>query len=66
MENNKPKGQVIKDAQRKFALSKSPDAYIISVHIRNMMATYGEEQVRSVLALFLPKASNKSKKASGE
>jgi len=58
---NQKQGQVIKDAQNLFALSNSPDACIISMHIRNMMATYGQEQVRSVLSLFLPQVPNKAK-----
>lgn len=45
---------VIKSEKREFALANEPQAYVISVHIRNMMATYGEEYVRSVMKeLFL-------------
>ena len=40
--------------KREFGLESSPDAYIISVHIRNMMATMGEEYVRAIITeLFL-------------
>lgn len=45
---------VIKSEKREFELANKPQAYVISVHIRNMMATYGEEYVRSVMKeLFL-------------
>lgn len=43
-----------------FGLEHSPDAYVISVHMRNMMATYGDKFVLSVVAeLFLKQAATK-------
>lgn len=66
MKNNKQEGTVIK-SQEKFGLNESPDAYVISVHIQNMMATFGEERTRSIIQeLFLTKVPKKTKKASGE
>lgn len=67
MKNNKQDGKVIQ-AQEKFKLSDSPDAYVISVHIQNMMATFGEERTRSIIKeLFLTEAPKKQRKqASGE
>jgi hypothetical protein len=55
--------------KREFGLENSPDAYIISVHVQNMMATFGEEYVRSILKeLFLTPAAKprKSKKVGNE
>lgn len=47
--------------KREFGLESSPDAYIISVHIRNMMATMGEEYVRAIITeLFLPRPAKQS------
>ena len=64
--NNDQKNNVIQ-AQDKFHLSESPDAYVISVHIQNMMASFGEERVRSIIKeLFLTKAPKKTRKAVGE
>ena len=63
---NDQKNNVIQ-AQEKFHLSESPDAYVISVHIRNMMAAYGEERVRSIIKeLFLTETPKKAKKVVGE
>lgn len=53
--------------KREFGLESSPDAYIISVHVQNMMATFGEEYVRSILKeLFLTPAKKRSNKAANE
>lgn len=67
MKKNNQNQKVI-PSNYKFKLSNSPHAYIISVHIRNLMYTYGEEYVREVMrTLFLAEDSNKkAKKASGE
>lgn len=49
----KQDGKVIQ-AQAKFALNDSPDAYVIGLHMRNMMSVYGEERVLSIIKeLFL-------------
>jgi hypothetical protein len=68
MKNNKQEEGKVIQAQDKFNLSDSPDAYIISVHIQNMMASFGEERTRSIIKeLFLTEAPRKTKKkASGE
>lgn len=54
--------------QCKFKLSNSPQSYIISMYIRNLMCTYGEEYVREIMRiLFLSECSGKvEKKAFGE
>jgi hypothetical protein len=65
----KKDNQKVIQSQDRFALSDSPDAYVISLHIRNMMATFGEEYVRDVIrTLFLGEESVKTtrKKAYGE
>jgi hypothetical protein len=63
-------GKLIKDIRGRFTLSNKVEAYIISVHIRNLMATYGEEDVLSVIAaLFMPPSTapkRKKTKVSGE
>lgn len=51
-----------------FGLENSPNAYIISVHVQNMMATMGEQYVRDVITeLFLKevKPTKKRKVANG-
>ena len=59
------KGQLIK-SKREFGLESSPDAYVISIHVRNMMATYGEEYVRSILKeLFLTEQKPKGQPSKG-
>jgi len=48
------------DAREKFNLSESPEAYIISLHIGNMIATYGEKQVLEIIReLFLAEQPGK-------
>jgi len=40
--------------KREFALKNNPTAYIISVHMRNIMATYGAELTKNIVSeLFL-------------
>jgi hypothetical protein len=61
------KSNLIK-AQDRFGFKHDPDAYIISVHIRNMMATFGEERTLFMIKeLFFTGASKKGtdKKVSG-
>lgn len=57
-----------KRQNKKFALMDSPDAYVVSVHMRNMMATYGEARVKDIVKeLFLQEArKTKRKSAVGE
>lgn len=60
----KKEGKLI-EARERFSLSKEPDAYIISVHIQNLMATYGEVYVKEMIKdLFFTerKTVNKNKK----
>lgn len=48
-----------------FKLDEKVDAYIISLHVRNLMATYGEQEVREIIkVLFLEdkKQGNKTKR----
>lgn len=66
---NKKPHNIITSETREFLLTNKPIVYIISVHIHNMMATYGEEYVRSVIKeLFLteqPKRKNQKIVANG-
>lgn len=55
------------DSKKKFALSENPVDYILSVHVRNLMATYGEEKVRqSMKDLFLTETKKNKKQAVGQ
>lgn len=46
--------------KKKFRLEEAPVAFVVSVHIRNMMATYGEKAVKEVFSeLFLNKTEKK-------
>lgn len=56
------KTNVVKSTKREFGLELSPDAYVISIHVRNMMATYGPEYVRDVLVELFLKPSKPSTK----
>jgi len=49
MSDEQPKNNLIKSKKREFSLEAAPDAYIICVHMRNMMATMGEQFVREVI-----------------
>ena len=61
--NNKQETNKVVTPKQEFGLESNPHAYIISVHIRNMMATYGEQYVRDVLKeLFLTPAKQKAPK----
>jgi hypothetical protein len=69
MKNNQKqqKNNLIK-AHDRFGFRHDPDAYIISVHIQNMMATFGEERTLFMIKeLFFTDAhkNNNKKKASG-
>lgn len=56
------KKQPINDKSR-FALDDSPDAYVISLHINNLIATYGEKNVLGTIKeLFLREELKKNKK----
>lgn len=49
-----------------FKLSEKVDAYIISLHVRNLMATYGEQEVREIIkVLFLEDQKTKKQKKGG-
>ena len=61
MDNKQP----INDKSR-FALDDSPGAYVISVHINNLIATYGEKNVLSIIKELYMKGEGKKKKAVGE
>jgi hypothetical protein len=69
MKNNQKqqKNKIIK-AHDRFGFKHDPDAYIISVHIQNMMATFGEERTLFMIKeLFFTDAhkNNNKKKVSG-
>jgi hypothetical protein len=50
------------DASDRFGSNTSPDAYRISMHIRNMMIAYGEDYVRDVITeLFLKQQPKKGR-----
>lgn len=53
---------------KKFKLADNPVDYILSVHVRNLMATYGEEKVKSsIKELFFAEVKTKKvKKAVGQ
>ena len=47
----------------KFALDEKVDAYIVSLHIRNLMNTYGKENVQEIIkVLFLEDQQAKKQK----
>lgn len=52
---------------KKFKLADNPVDYILSVHVRNLMATYGEQKVRTSLKeMFSLQTRTRSKKAVGQ
>lgn len=38
-------------SKKEFALQQEPVDYVLSVHMRNLFATYGEEQVKAAFKL---------------
>lgn len=53
----------VTETKMRFKLSDNPTAYIVSVHVRNLMATYGEKSVRGIIKeLFLDEAQKSNKK----
>lgn len=53
----------MKTNKKQFELINSPAAYTISIHMRNLIATYGEENVRYIIKdLFLTQVDKKDKK----
>jgi hypothetical protein len=52
-----------KEANRAFKLSESPEAYIVSLHVRNLINTYGQETVQKIInELFLSNATKGKRK----
>jgi hypothetical protein len=48
------------DASDRFGSNTSPDAYRISIHVKNMIITYGEDYVKDVITkLFLKQQTKK-------
>jgi hypothetical protein len=48
-----------------FKLVDKHDAYVVSLHIRNLMATYGEQEVREMFKVLFLVEQKKTKQRKG-
>lgn len=49
----------------KFQLTDKVDAYVVSLHIRNLMNTYGKENVQEIIKVLFLEDQKKTKQRKG-